>query len=75
MTFWVSPSAYKVIQTQHIRMLGQHHIFDVDLLGYFLDVELKHCSERNYEVSAVSQGCQNQPNLRCTQSNSKIFIF
>ncbi len=35
-------------------MLGQHHKFDVDLLSYFLDAKLKHCSQMKLKQSFVT---------------------
>ncbi len=53
-----------------IRMLGQHHKFDVDLLSYILDAKLKHCSQmklKNEVLAALSQGFPNLSILLCTE--------
>ncbi len=51
MTFWV-PLPSKFFR-HYNRMLGQHYKADVDLLSYFLDAKLKHCSQMKLNIMCL----------------------
>ncbi len=48
-------SALKAFLMQDIRMLDQHHKFDVNMLSYFLDAKLKqNCSQLKLKTKCFS---------------------
>ncbi len=46
-------SAFTVSWTHHVRMLGRHYKFDVDLLSYVADTKVKHCSQMKLSTKCV----------------------
>ncbi len=40
--------------SQYIRKSSQHYRFNVDLLSYFADAKLKHCSQMKLKLSVHS---------------------
>ncbi len=46
-----------------MRMLGQHHKFDMDLLSYFLDAKIKHCSQMQLKTKCLVTGLSKSEHL------------
>ncbi len=62
MTFWV-PSLPSKYFRHYISLFSQHHKFDVDLLSYFLDAKLKHCSEMKLKTKSSVTGLSKSEHL------------